>query len=320
MVSIIITYHNEGLEFLWECVTQVQDTIDIPEYEIIIVDDFSEKRLPPITGIKIIRNETNLGVGQSFDKGVASSTGDTLILMACDMRFISNKWASKLVKDVEENQKSLICTACVGLNPKKEDGLNFEKRRKILRTYGADLLIFHDSISNPKKDSSFKGVLEAKWMSQKKDVIYEIPCILGACYGVRKEWYVYIDGFWGHKQWGTLEPYISLKSWLFGGDCKINPSIETAHIFKEAGSPESKKHGITQESIMFNKILVTKLLFDDNRLITFLGNSAPVIRAGKAINKIIDDINKKKVEYKNKTILSINDYCSKFNIDLRLNK
>lgn len=318
MTSIIITYHNEGLEFLWECISQIQETIDIPEYEIIVVDDYSDKVLPPITGIKIVRSEVNKGVGQAFDMGVANAVGENIILTACDMRFVKNNWASKLITAIDNNPKSLICTACVGLNPKKEHGMDFEFRRKVLRVYGAGLLIYHDKKTNPKKDESFRGIIEAKWQSQKGKEIYEIPCILGACYGVKKSWYEYIDGFWGHKQWGTLEPYISLKSYMFGGNCMVDPNIETAHIFKEVGSVESQKHGITQDNIMYNKLLVVNLLFNDTTLISFLHNDIHVIQATRLITKNINDIKLKKEEYKNKTVFSIEDYCKKFNIDLRI--
>jgi len=316
MVSIIITYHEEGLEFLKECLTQLKDSIDIIEYEIIVVDDCSKEILPEIEGVKIIRNKNNIGVGRSFDVGVEQANGEDIILTACDMRFIPNNWVSKLVKEINDNPKSLICTACVGLNKEKPENMNFEIRRKVIRCYGATILIFHDKKSNPRKEESFRGIIEAKWNPLDKtstDKSYEIPCILGACYGVKKSWYQYIDGFWGHRQWGTLEPYISLKSWLFGGNCKVAPYIETAHIFKRTGT-----HNITQENVMFNKLLVATLLFEDSeKLIKFLGSNPIVDRSKKTFESVKDAILNKKEEYKNKIIVDIKDFCKNFNIDLR---
>lgn len=317
MLSFIVTYHEEGLPFLNECLTQLKDSIDVPEYEIIVVDDFSLEPLPNIEGVKIIRNEINKGVGQSFDVGVAHAQGENLIILACDMRFVPNNWVSKLVKEINENPKSLICTTCVGLNNESPENMDFYKRRNILKCYGATILIFHDKQSNPRMHESFRGIIEAKWdllNENSKDKSYEIPCILGACYGMKKSWYQYIDGFWGHKKWGTLEPYISLKSWLFGGNCLISPHIETAHIFKKIGT-----HDIAQEHLMFNKMLVATLLFEDSqRLINFLGHNSIITRAREMFDEVKDSVLVKKEEYKKKIVVDIKDFCNKFDIDLRL--
>lgn len=319
MVSIIITYHEEGLEFLKECLTQLKDSIDIIKYEIIVVDDCSKEILPEIEDVKIIRNENNIGVGRSFDVGVEQANGEDIILTACDMRFIPNNWVSKLIKEINDNPKSLICTACIGLNKDRPENMDFEIRRKVLRCYGATILMFHDKQSNhsPRITDTFRGIIEAKWYPLKKDSInksYEIPCILGACYGVKKEWYQYIDGFWGHRQWGTLEPYISLKSWLFGGNCLVAPHIETAHIFKKEGS-----HGITQDNVMFNKLLVATLLLEDSdRFINFLGSNQIVERAKKLFEELKISILNKREEYKSKIVVDIKEFCKKFKIDLRM--
>jgi hypothetical protein len=176
--------------------------------------------------------------------------------------------------------------------------------------------MFHDKQSNPRKEESFRGIIEAQWKSinvTSKDKSYEIPCILGACYGVKKSWYNYIDGFWGHKSYGTLEPYISLKSWRMGGSCRIAPQIETGHIFKREGT-----HGITQESLLYNKMLVATLLFDDyQRLIDFLGMNGSVARAKRRYDADKSIILAKKEEYKAKMVYSIEDYVKKWDIDYR---
>ena len=316
MTSIIITYHEEGIEFLNECLTQLKASIDIPDFEIIVIDDCSKETLPDIKEVKIIRNATNIGVGRSFDADVAEAKGEDIILMACDMRFIPNNWVSKLVKEIDENPKSLICTGCVGLNKEKPENMDFEKRRKVMSCFGATILMFHDKKSNPRKEESFRGIIEAKWyplQDKTKSKSYEIPCILGACYGVKKEWYQYIDGFWGHVKWGTLEPYISLKSWLFGGNCLVAPHIETAHIFKRNGT-----HNITQEHTMFNKLLVSTLLLDDSkRFIDFLGINRDVTKAKALFETVKDSVLSKREEYKKKIVIDIKEYCNKFDIDLR---
>lgn len=315
MLSIVVLYHNEPKEFILECVNQLKSTIDVNEYEIIIVDDKSDIPLEPIEGTKIIHHKENKGVGQAFDTGVANAKGEDVILMACDIRFIANGWASKLQKVISENPKSLICTSCVCLN---DQAMDFEKRRTEKVAYGATILMFHDHKTNPSKNKSFRGIIEAKWWTKKEPDIYEIPCILGACYGVKKSWYNYIDGWWNHKQWGSLEPYISLKSWLFGGNCLIAKHIETGHIFKANGSPLNLAHKIKQDSLIYNKMLVSLLLLPDPlRYINFLGSNPIVERAKIMIQNDIEAIEVKRKEYQSKIVLSLDDFAKKFEIDLR---
>lgn len=340
MTSIVITYHNEGFEFLNECLTQMKNTIDISDYEIIVVDDCSDKELPLIEGVKIIRNDINVGDGQSFDMGVSHAQGENIFLICCDIRFGDNNWASKLLLEVESNPRSFICTCCIGMNTESRccgtnivnglcantkcknynnpalDNMDFEYRRTRSKNYGANMLLFWDAQSDPKKDPSFRGVFEAKWKRLNKespDKSYELPCVLGACYGVKKEWYQYIDGAWGHRQWGTMDGYLSFKSWFFGGSCLIAPHIETGHIFRKHSI-----HPLKQENIMYNKILIANLLFEDGqRYIDFLGSNSVLDRAKALVETNKEAIQQKRKEYKQKITLSIEDFCDKFDIDIR---
>ncbi len=314
--SIIVTYHNEGQGFIEECISQIINSVDI-EHEIIVVDDCSLRPLKHIDGVKIIRNKHNEGVGFSFDIGVKNSKYENIILSACDMRFIKNNWVSKIVEEINNYPKSLLCTSCVGLNREKPENMDFEKRRLRSKCYGATILMFHDSNSNPRKEKTFRGIIEAKWNKPPIDRTqsYEIPCILGACYGVKKDWYNYIDGFWGHRRWGSLEPYISLKSWMFGGSCRCAPHIETGHIFKKNGT-----HGTLQSDVLYNKVMIATLLLDDHqRLIDFLGSNGTVFKAKRQYENNKSVILSKKEEYNKKKIMHEKDFCRVWDIDYRLN-
>jgi glycosyltransferase involved in cell wall biosynthesis len=324
-----------------ECLEQLKSTIDIQNYEIIIVDDGSRVPLRQISGIKIVRNVNNKGVGQAFDAGVQRAIGENIILMACDIRFANNKWASKILKEIEDYPTAITCTTCVGLNRYSSccgslrtkdgncsnskcknfgkpvpDNMNFERRRKIQRSFGATIMLFLDMKSLPKAAPSYRNILEAKWQApdlKSMDRSYEIPCILGAFYGLKKDWYKHIDGFWGHKHWGTLEPYISLKSWFFGGSCRLAPHIETGHIFKKTAT-----HNTPEESRKYNKILVSLLLLaESSRYISFLGANALVQRATAMIQKDIAAIKVKKTEYARKITINRDDFFKRWNIDMR---
>lgn len=266
MVSIIIPYHNEGVDFVQETLLSINKTVKI-QHEIIIVDDFSDIPLIPITGVKVVRHLVNKGVGRAFDTGVTFANYDNIILIGCDVRFEKNNWAENLVEEINKYPKSLICTTCVNY----KSGIAFKDSAKY---YGANLL-----------ETFNKTVLEAQWITKPKDEnSYEIQCILGACYIVKKEWFVYIDGWWGHKQWGTLEPYISLKSRLFGGSCRLAKYIEVGHIFKPK---DGNFHKVDYSNLVYNKLLVLKLLFEGsqyNHLYNWIPNTVLKQRAQKTLD------------------------------------
>ena len=346
MISIIITYHSEGQPFLEECINQVRSTVHVP-FEIIVVDDCSAVPLKPIPDVTILRKPYQSGVGNSFDLGVSHAKYEILFLMACDTRYIENAWSETLLSEVALYPHSLLCTAVIGLNALSkccnfelhkgvclkcrkpaENNMDFKYRRSIRQPQtGADILIFHDSSNDKSKPASFRNIIEAKWLPTRLGESYGVPCILGACYATTKEWYQYIDGFWGHRYWGSLEPYISLKSWLMGGSCRCVPSAETGHMWKKdikkvnplnRIASQNGYHNIPQDAQIYNKLLVAKLLFpDSDRLIDFLGTGRDVEKAQMSIKGLSSTIEAKRDEYKAKFVMDMSSLVELLHLDYR---
>lgn len=331
-LSIIMAYHNEGKSFVIETMDSIRDTIDISDYEVLIVDDGSDMGLNNIRGAHILRHPVNQGVGTAFDSGVKYAKSDNIFLMGCDVRFTKNNWASKMVKEIETHKNSLICTSVVNLSqslfetaktlpdnfPNKNDMFNLAKSMSKIDLYrGASILFFIGD------DESPHHIIEAQWLPReflplrRPDYIapkqcYEIPCILGAAYGTTNKWYNHIDGFWGHHFWGTLEPYISLKSWLMGGKCFVAPHIETAHIFNETGVHASQyNYGLYKS---YNRMLVASLLFPQDeakRLIQWLPDKDFVNDARMQIACYSKEISKKRLEYQKKFKITMEEFVRK---------
>jgi len=314
-LSIVIAYHQEGQAFIEEAITQIKETIDIDNYEIIVVDDASKPPMQRVEGVKVLRQKKNLGVGQALRRGIWEAQSENVWFQGSDIRFIPNGWASKMLKEINAHPKALSAATCIGIN---KDDMDIASRRNRSRRNGANIIFFHDHITHPKKPANYRNILEAQWLPVLRDATQEsreIPCILGAAYGAKKEWMQYIDIWWGHRSWGTLEPYCSLSSWLMGGSCRTVPSVEIGHIFKAAGV-----HGTPFHHLMYNKMLVATLLFDEyhaQRLIQFLGTN-PQVNAGK---QMFDDekkeILKKRAEYEKKIVYDVESYVKKWNIDFR---
>jgi glycosyltransferase involved in cell wall biosynthesis len=326
ILSIIMPYHNEGKAFISETIESIKSTIDV-DYEIIIVDDYSYIPLE-MEGVTVIQQSANMGVGAAFDTGVKIAKSDNLFLMGCDIRFVKNRWASLMLQEIKSHTKSLICTSVVHLSAGTPD-LTFDMSRQNFVYNGATILMAYG-----KEDWN---ILKAEWLPRESRMLkrgvelaiknlapfgvvpsdtesYDIPCILGAAYGVKKSWYNYIDGFWGHRKWGSLEPYISLKSWLFGGSCMTAPHIETGHIFNETQG----RHGTGFENLAYNSMLVAWLLFDDKDrdwLIRHLKKHEWVLTAKGMINAKLPEILSKREEYVLKYKMTIEEFVTKFNIN-----
>jgi glycosyltransferase involved in cell wall biosynthesis len=244
--SIIIPFRNE-FDSIGGMISHLKSTLLNPEeVEIIIVNDGSfgaDAKFKPleIEGVTVIQLRHSYGVGASFDRGVELAKGDVIILTASDVYPFAG-WYEKVIVAVEQSPNSLGCATCVGLNPKKMDLYNPKNTRR----YGADLLFYvteedlPESNARHNKRGSYTSIMKAKWLpSKQQDAPYEIPCILGAFYFTSKAYYKVLGGwdtiagdrFCGHKTYGSLEPYISLKSWLVGGGCILYPDIEAGHVF-----------------------------------------------------------------------------------------
>ena len=323
-LSIIIAYHDEGESFIRETVNSIKSTCDV-EYEIIIVDDCSEIPLK-LDDVIVLRHEDNLGVGACFDTGIKIAKSERIFLMGCDVRFVSNKWASLMVQEILYHPQSLICTSVVHLDW-GSDIMTFELSRQNFVYNGATILVaYGDKEGN-------RDILHASWLPRFSRMVpptldavravlskygvdpgekgaYQVPCILGAAYGVSKSWYNHIDGFWGHRKWGTLEPYISIKSYMFGGDCLTAPHIETAHMFKCAGKKD-------MTCLAYNTMLICWLLLDKQdkkQLIDWLNHPGKLAGA-QMIEENIDKIYPKRTEYRHKIKMSFNEYVTKFKLN-----
>lgn len=247
MISIIVPVRNESLPTLNEVIDHLFLTAT-GDIEIIIVNDGSvsqDGRFKPLEisrdGVKVINNTRSRGVGYSFDRGVEVARAETIVLQGCDV-LPKAGWHDQVLSAVQSNPSSIGCAACIGLKKNNHDLYDPENTIR----YGADLLVtvgVDDLPSGSKlrtEKPNYTDLFKGRWIHEKKsDAPYEIGCLMGAWYFTTKFWYRHIGGFdtrsnevfVGHRQWGALEPYISLKSWLCGGSLVLYPDIQAGHEF-----------------------------------------------------------------------------------------
>lgn len=305
-LSIIIPFLNEGLEPK-NTIESIYSTIDNIPYEIIAIDDFSTNSvsLDNLPNVKLIRNVERRGVDANRQMGVEMAQFKNVLVVDAHMRFKNDNWASKMIKYIEDNPQTLWCTTCIALGWGTLD-LNNHKGKY----YGANLKLFTEK----EKNRPCRMIVEPIWAAEKSETEYKIDCILGANYFFNKDWFLHIGGLKGLKSWGTSEPFLSIKSYLAGGDCKITKDIEIAHIFRDNAPYTTSISFLVQ-----NKIYVLKTIFPkelEEKLTKYLPKDRNYGEAMKEIerNKAQTEWDRNYYQYIFKR--DIYDYFKEFNIEI----
>ena len=220
--------------------------------------------------------------------------------------YLQESDSEKIINCLEREPETAWCTTCLGLGYGTMD-INQYKGKY----YAADMLFVDE---NARADRPAREVLEPKWARSHQEGEYEVPCILGANYGFTKKWFDYIKGLKGLQMWGTSEPFLSLKTWMAGGKCKITTNIEIGHKFR-SNAPYAT--GISH--LVYNKIFLCKTILPDDlgdKLISYLPKDVNFNNAMKKIEQNKKDIEQDREYYRSIFKRSIYDYCNKFNCHL----
>jgi len=306
-ITIIMPFLNEEEEAV-RTVESIYQTAPEEIFDIVAIDDCSENlsNLDKFGNIRYIRNKERIGVDGSRQLDIDMAQTPYVFVIDAHMRFKDDQWLQRVIECLEREPETAWCTTCVGLGYGTMD-MNKHKGKY----YGANML-FVDSEANAQRPA--REVLEPKWAPKKDEVEYEIPCILGANYGFSKKWLEHINGLRGLKMWGSSEPFLSLKTWMAGGKCKIRTDIEIGHKFR------SNAPYVTQvSSLVYNKIFLAKTILPQDlgdKLINHLPQDRNFRTAMAMINNNQDKIDEDRDYYSKIFKKTIYEYCEQFDINI----
>ena len=305
-LTIIIPFLNEKYE--------VENTLQsIREHsngnvDIILINDASDDGFDYHTVAEkhqaiYLLNKTRLGVAASRDVGVQTCQTPYFLLLDAHMRFYDNNWVERIVNELKSDSKTLLCAQTKALV--LDNGFLLEEPCNFTFTYGAFVRL---------KDKV--RMLEPCWIGKDpnpKSLIIPIPCVFGAGYACSKEYWLFLKGLEGLEQYGNDEAYISMKVWMSGGSCKLIKDLIIGHIYRD-----SSPYSINNTSRLYNRLLLSELLFPDNMKKIFFSESKYLYERdcySAVLYKLYENteqINNLKIYYK-KILSKGFDYFKQFN-------
>lgn len=249
-LTVIIPFLNEGEEVKNTVDSMLQhskNNVDILLINDASEDDYDYAQIANTPDITYIENEKRLGVARSRDLGVERCNTPYFLLLDAHMRFYDSEWVDAIVSALEKNDRILL--SCRTKVLWKENGIVTESTAAPA-TYGAHIN-FHQEGDGLSTEWSMKCLKSEDETAE----IINIPCILGAAYAASKRYWQYLKGLSGLLYYGSDEPYISMKVWLEGGECKLLKNIVVGHIYRK-----EFPYQVENKFTLYNKLLIAAVL------------------------------------------------------------
>ena len=225
MISFVISFCNEGKELF--------DTIDSivahqrHQNEFIVINDCSDDNYDydskfenEYNFVRYFKNTKRLGSSVSKSNGISLASNETVLVLDAHMRVYDEGFDVMLNDMSESNQSTIFCSENRILR-KNSDNLTIDVGAA--GTWGARLC-----------NRALKE-FEPAWNQKKRfeTLPEQIPCVLGASYVMQKSWWNRIHGFTGLTDYGYEEQLMSVKTYMFGGDCRVIPGWFTGHLYRK---------------------------------------------------------------------------------------
>ena len=315
-LSIVMAFRNEGSE-PGMTIKSILETCDNSRVEIVAINDCSneEEDFSQYPQVRYIYNKERLGVTVCRDFGVDEVKSENVLIIDAHMRFRKDNWVERGIEAIEKNPESIFCTKSVDIGSG-----HFDLKQPVLPInhglpsyVGCGLQLFLTQKDNPRRPGHYRNIIESRWLEERDGTMYQIPCLMGSNYFFKKAWYQKLHGFRGLKTWGNSEPFLSLKSWLAGGDVKIITDIEIGHLYRK-----KNPNPVPSENIIYNKAVTAKILFTPafaGEFIHFLDGNPQLDKVKELLKASAEEIESERRYFKTIAKLSPTDCFKKLRID-----
>ncbi|MHC0065201.1 glycosyltransferase family 2 protein [Nostoc sp. UIC 10890] len=185
-VSIILVNYN-GAEILLDCLNSIQKFIDIPNYEIILVDNASSDGSVELVAanyphIRLVKEIENRGFGAGNNIGAKFATGEFLFLLNTDTVLISNILPHLIQLMQADSQVGIIGPKL--LNPDGSLQISVSPALGIKGEYEARQM-----------HQAYQNVSQQSLIEQKFQEIQEVDIVVGAAFFIRSSLFHDLGGF-----------------------------------------------------------------------------------------------------------------------------
>ncbi|GMA60063.1 glycosyltransferase [Alicyclobacillus fastidiosus] len=238
LVSLIFPAKNEGNN-VHSTITSTLQTKTNYSYEIIVVDDGSTDQccdfissFECLNPIQLIRTEA-MGLARAKNLGAQHAKGDILIFCDAHLQF-EDLWIDRMIEPI-------LTGICDGVTP----GIA--------------------PINNPSNvgyGQSLNNTLNVRWNTKIQDTPFPSPVLPGGCFAVSRNAFFDVQGFDNEfRVWGYEDVDISLKMWLFGYKCYVQPAVKILHLFRT-----SFPYTVNYQDVHYNMLRMAYSHFNDIRI------------------------------------------------------
>lgn len=239
LVSIIIPAKNEGNNVRSTLTSLLQHKTRSP-FEIIVVDDGSTDKCCDFLAdqresfpVRLIRTE-GIGAAPARNLGAEQAQGKYLIFCDAHLTF-EPYWIDRLLELIDSGTADAVAPAIGSITEPHKVG------------YGQTLDQRWGVVWNPHP--------------QRPTPVAILP---GGCFVIPKSVFVDIGGFdRGFQIWGYEDIEISVKLWLFGYRCYVQPNVKILHLFRNA-----HPYTVTHRHVYYNMLRMAYSHFKEERIAT----------------------------------------------------
>ncbi|KAA9013571.1 glycosyltransferase [Niallia endozanthoxylica] len=241
-VSIIFPVKNEGPNVKSTLESLYSVKINYP-FEVIVVNDFSNDNCCHFLqnefldkNINLI-NTTGVGAANARNAGAELASGDVLFFCDAHLEF-EDLWLDRLMDPLLSGKTNSVAPAIGAIGDPNFIG------------YGQTLWINQRS-----------SKIRTHWNTRQEDV-FETAIIPGGCFAIKRNVFEDIGGFeTGFPTWGHEDVELSIKLWLFGYSCHVQPNTKVLHLFRKI-----QPYHISLDDYYYNLLRLAYLHFSPGRI------------------------------------------------------
>ena len=257
-LTCIIPFQNEGQE-IERTVASIRGTTK--RMNIMLVNDCSTdgydyKFVADLYDCDYIETETNLGVAGCRDFAINKCSTEYFLLLDGHMRFYDLNWDNRFLQELK-NRKNAIVTGNTLVSRYNYDTLTYKNEYQ----FDYKPVPYRAATMCMETGEWFTGKWTNNELPQHKDQnVIPIACCMGAVYGSNKTWWKHINGLTGLSKWGQDEPYMSLKTWLAGGEVLLMKDWCVGHMYRDSAA-----YLVPSDQRLRNRIFLTEFFLKDDK-------------------------------------------------------